>query len=241
MSWYAGWSEHGADPAYAASVLFSPAKLSYAWQMVRSSGFVGLGGLPALLGAPYAGINVLVTSPGAATANPLYHYSLLVIAALYAAVPRALAKLAGSTPGWRQRQLVWAGFVLAMSASAATLVFSGETLRSLRGTSEVKVFDHILTLIPEDDSSVAAPSRLLPELTHHTRLYASDRPQGHEPLDVQWIILAQGQGTYHPADWSQAQWDTYFDKFRKNPDYEKVYEDGGYAVYRIVGTPGNDF
>lgn len=239
MSWYSGWSEHGLDPAYAASVLLAPAKLSYAWHIVRSSGFLGVAALPALAGAPFAGINLLVTSEGAATATPTYHYSLLVVAALYAAVPRVIARLAGRGPMWRRRQLVWAGFVLAMSASAATLVFSAATVRSLAGTAEVEVFDRLVGQIPEDADSVAAPSRLLPRLTAHPRLFASDRPQGHEPVDVQWIILAEGDGTYHAADWPLARWEAYFDKFRKNTAYECVHTEDGYGVYRRRdGPPG---
>jgi uncharacterized membrane protein len=232
MSWYSGWSEHGADPAYALSVLFAPVKLSYVWQIARSSGFLGLAALPALAGAPYAGINVLVTSEGAATAAPTYHYSLLVVAGLYAAVPRVVGRLAGRGTAWRQRQLTLAVFVFGMSASAATLVYSGDTLRSLRGGTEVALFDDLIERIPADAQSVAAPSRLLPGLTQHRLLYASDRPQGHEPVGVQWIILAEGEGTYHHGEWSAERWTAYLDQFRTNPDYERVHADGGYGVYR---------
>jgi hypothetical protein len=55
---------------------------------------------------------------------------------------------------------------------------------------------------------------------------------GYTTTRLPWVILAEGDGTYHEGDWSKAQWESYFDSFRKSPHYERVYSEGGYSVYR---------
>jgi hypothetical protein len=245
LSWYAGWGSTPGEmlgrlltePGFVGSVVLTRLKLSYAWSMVRASGGLGWTSLPALLSAPFWAVNLLVTRPQAATANMFYHYSTLVVGASYAALPRALERWSG----WRGAQGAARGgrawvlglFVLAMSASTAPLVYTRAQLGALVGGEEVALFERVLAQVPPDGEGVAAPSRMLPALVEgHPMLLASDRPMGYTTTRLPWVILAEGDGTYHEGDWSKAQWESYFDSFRKSPHYERVYSEGGYSVYR---------
>lgn len=248
LSWYAGWSG-GLDvvlknPGFLFTVLFSELKLNYMWQLLRASGGLGVLALPALLGLPYLMINLLVTRPQAATAEITYHYSILIIAALYLAVPRVLESWTAEArkPELRlARRVALAAFVMGMSLSSATLVFSREELSTLRGGPEVELFQQILARIPADDSSVAAPSRLLTGLTaDHTLLVASDKPMGYTDLRMDWVVLAVGEGTYYPGDWKPQQWQELFDRFANDPAYDLVMEQGGYRVYRLQARGGGE-
>ncbi len=242
QSWYAGWGSTApemlkrllTDPVYAASIVLTRYKLGYLWAVARSTGFIGVAGIPAVVAAPYLAINLLVTRPYAATAEITYHYSLLIVAALYASLPRVLARWArvGDASGLARRRLTAAWLVLAMSLSSLTVVFSSEQLQVLRGKDEVAVIERVLAQIPEDGRSVAAPSRMLPALTGHKVLVASDKPMGYTTTRMDWVILAEGEGTFYLGDWSEGVWQAHFDDFRNSEEYTRVYAEGGYVVYR---------
>jgi uncharacterized membrane protein len=239
LSWYAGWGGGAGkilqEPGFLVAVLFSELKLNYLWQLLRSSGGLGALALPGALGLPYLAINLLVTRPQAATAQITYHYSLLIVAAMYLAVPRVLEAWTRDSPPMARlaRQGALAMFVLAMSLSSLTLVFSRQELGVLWGGPEVALFERLLAQIPADGASVAAPSRMLPALTAaHPVLVASDKPMGYASIDMDWVLLGEGEGTYYPGDWSAAQWRGLFERFAADPRYELVLREGGYALYR---------
>ncbi len=240
--WYRGWGgtpggvvrKFISDHEFIGRVFFNKTKLVYLLGLLRAGGVLAFLGLPVLVAAPYLVINLMVTRPEAATANINYHYSILIVAGIFMALPRVLAWLSGqgAEAVWRQRVL--ATFVLALSLSQITMVYSRAEVATLRGGPHVEALDGLVERIPDDAGSVAAPSCTLHRLTHHEMLLASDRPMGYTTTRMNWVILAETKGTYLQADWDDAQWTAYLDSFRKSPQYELVHQEAGYGLYRRV-------
>jgi uncharacterized membrane protein len=170
-----------------------PDRLTYYWQLLAPVALLPLAA-PAMLlvGTPQAVINIAASH--APTHDIRYHYSAIVLAAIFLATVQAIALL-GRAPGGR-RFLV--GLVAATSL-ATNVAWSpsplGVQYRSgIWATAQPKhaAANRAVQLVPAD-AAVSASAHLVPHLTHRTHIYGFPNPW----LTTNWGI--HGENPPDPA------------------------------------------
>jgi uncharacterized membrane protein len=175
-------------------------RLTYYWELLAPVGFLPLGSLAALIGAPQVLVNVI--SGHGYTHDARFHYSSAVVAALFVATTRTL--------GWwgrgRVSRSVLLG-VLALSAVVSNVVLSPSPLGReydsgiwARPSPRVDVVREALALVP-DGAGVSATYAYVPHLTHRAHIYEYPNPfrPAHwglrdeglpDPDDVvEWVVV----------------------------------------------------
>jgi len=210
------------DPSRLTDLATQPDRLSYYGQLLAPVAFLPLAA-PAVLaiGAPQAVINV--ASGHALTHDIRYHYSAIVLAALFVATVEAIAWLARA-PGGR-RFLV--GLVAATSL-AANVAWSpsplGVEYRSgiwARPQPKHAAANRAVRLVPAD-AAVSTSAYLAPRLTHRVHVYEFPNP---------WVTANWGLHGENPPD--PATVDYLVVDTQRLGEQRRLYE-------RLVG-PGKEF
>ncbi len=179
------------DPTRLTDLATQPDRLSYYWQLLAPVAFLPLAA-PAVLaiGAPQAVINV--ASGHALTHDIRYHYSAIVLAALFVATVEAIAWLTRA-PGGR-RFLV--GLVAATSL-AANVAWSPSPLGAeyqpgiwARPQPGHAAANRAVRLVPAD-AAVSTSAYLAPHLTHRVHIYEFPNP---------WVTANWGLHGENPPD-----------------------------------------
>jgi uncharacterized membrane protein len=228
-------------PDRLAELATRPDRLAYYWQVLAPVAFLPLAApLVLLIGAPQTLINV--TSGHALTHDFRYHYTAIVLAAVFLATVEAIG-WAGRTPTVR-RGLVT---VLVAASLAANLTWSPSPLSRLydngiwaRAEPRHATVRAALRLVPAD-AGVSAGYNLVPHLTH--RVYAYEFPNP-------WRVTNWGAHGENPPDPATVDYLVVDERLLGDqrplyehltgPDggYTKIFDTDGIVVARRTPAPG---
>jgi uncharacterized membrane protein len=223
------------DPGMVWHLLTSGDRLAYFGRLLAPSGFVALLGLPVLaIAGPQLAANSL--SGLATTYDARYHYSVVPMAAVAAAMVAGL----GVLRRWHRYALrvglvaVAVGSVLSHHAWALTP--AGDQYRTgvwAGPDGRDATYAKAVSLVP-DDAGVAASFFLVPHLTHRARIYEWPNP---------WVVGNWGFRNRDPVDPRRVDYlvlDLSLDQeavllaSRRSSEFETVFFEDGVLVARRV-------
>jgi uncharacterized membrane protein len=178
-------------PGQVAALATQPDRMTYYTQLLAPAAFLPVAALPVLLIAgPQVLVNVISGHP--LTHDIRYHYSSIVIAAVFLATVEACAWLGGR--GRRERFLV---SLVAVTALVANVAWSPSPLgvqfhSGIWAAPQAKhaAMNRALLLVPAG-AGVAATYDLVPHLTHRVQIYEFPNP---------WVVTNWGVHGERPPD-----------------------------------------
>ena len=217
-------------PDRLAELATRPDRLAYYWQVLAPVAFLPLAApLVLLVGAPQTLVNV--TSGHALTHDFRYHYTAIVLAAVFLATVEAIG-WAGRTPTVR-RGLVT---VLVATSLAANLTWSPSPLGRdydngiwARAEPRHATVRAALRVVPAD-AGVSAAYNLVPHLTHRVHAYEFPNP---------WRVTNWGAHGENPPDPATVDYLVVDERLLgdQRPLYERLTgPDGGYT--KVFDTDG---
>ena len=179
------------DPTRLTDLATQPDRLTYYWQLLAPVAFLPLAA-PAVLaiGAPQAVINVASSHP--LTHDIRYHYSAIVLAALFVATVEAIAWLARAPGGRRFLVGLVAATTLAANVAWSPSPLGVEDRPGIWARPQPKhaAANRAVRLVPTD-AAVSTSAYLAPHLTHRVHLYEFPNP---------WVAANWGLHGEHRPD-----------------------------------------
>ncbi|HEX2850885.1 MAG TPA: DUF2079 domain-containing protein, partial [Acidimicrobiales bacterium] len=193
-------------PVEVVRVLVAPNRLSYYWHLLAPTGLVGLLGAPLLLvGAPQTAVNALSSLPG--PHDPRFHYSSMVVAAIF------LATVEGAALARRRHPRLGAAALVSVAAAAlaANVAWSPSPLGVrfdsgiwLRTNEHTAALDRAVAMVPAG-AGVSASYNVVAHLTHRRIAYEWPNPwrvgnwaihdeKPPDPGGVDYIVLDTSLG-----------------------------------------------
>ncbi len=208
-------------PGQVLALAARPDRVTYYIKLLAPVAFLPLAALPVLLiGGPQVAVNVI--SGHSLTHDIRYHYSSIVIAAVFLATVEACAWLGGRRQG-RQRLLVG---LVAVTSLAANVAWSpspaGVQFHSgiwVGPQARHAVVNRAIRLVPAG-AGVTATYNLVPHLTHRVHVYEFPNP---------WVVTNWGVHGERPPDPATVDYlvlDTTLDG-EEQPLYERLTGAGG--------------
>lgn len=158
-------------------LLLARDRLAYYWHLAAPTGLVAVVGAPLLLlGAPQTAVNALSSLPG--PHDPRFHYSSVILAALFLATVEGLGFLHR-----RARRAAAVGFVvLGVAAPVANVAWSPSPLGVqfatgiwARTNDHTRALDRAVAMVPAG-AGVAASYDVVPHLSHRSIIYEWPNP-----------------------------------------------------------------
>jgi uncharacterized membrane protein len=227
------------DPAKFAGLFLNPALGSYLYDVFKATAGLSLASLSLIFVLPTLLVNSLIGVFMPAMMNQSYHYSTVIVPAVFFALIMGLVRFVDLTrvAGLERRVVGMGGAILLLpimliGTKDMVLSYGGgySIAKTLIARSEQPSLSKIVALVPPD-ASVAAPNILMPQLSYRPKLYSSDRLWRYHRPDVEYIVLNANVDQLSAGDRNKPKFEALLSRMRGDGAYRLIFNEGGFEVY----------